>query len=139
MAFKIPVEAQEEDQDCWINKISVRRKVPNALSIRRMNDLHIPRNVAPSGLPTCLSLWLGSAFEASISNIESSEVSACPLVCNEVLRRNSWVTATPMLAKASDVRSQAKKVRSASSQHGLSQVAIPRKYNTAKSYLPRAR
>jgi hypothetical protein len=85
---------------------------------RRCN-LHIPRKVAPSGLPTCLSLWLGSAFEANNSNIESPEVSTCSPACNEVLSLNSCVTATPMLANANEVRSQAKKVRSGlvSAQH----------------------
>lgn len=99
----------------------------------------MPRNVAPSGLPTCLNLRLGSAFEANISNIESSEVSTCSFGCNEVLRRNSCVTATPMLAKASDVRSQARKVRSAPSQHGLSQIMTMRKSNTAKSLLTQSK
>jgi hypothetical protein len=116
LAFEIPVEAQEKDQDCWgkIGLATIRTLLMPHMR-EGYNDLQIPRNVAPSGLPTCLSLRLGSAFEASISNTESSEVSACPLDCNEVFRRNSCVTATPMLAKASDVRSQARKVRSASS------------------------
>jgi hypothetical protein len=55
-----------------------------------------PRNVVPSGLPRCCSVWF-----------------VLPLGPDrEVLSRNSWVMAMPMDAKASDVRSQARNVRS---------------------------
>jgi hypothetical protein len=43
---------------------------------------------------------------------ESDEVWWLTLGVMELLRRNSWVTAMPMDAKASDVRSQARNVRS---------------------------
>lgn len=86
-------------------------------------NLHIPRNVAPSGLPTCLSLCCGSAFETNNSNSDSDEdVSTSPpsAFCRDVLSRNSCVTATPMLANASEVRSQARNVRSVRSRVSLS-------------------
>ena len=57
----------------------------------------MPRKVAPRGLPSwrrvCGS-WCGSFSE------------------REVLRRKSWVTAMPIEAKAREVRSHARKVRS---------------------------
>jgi hypothetical protein len=55
----------------------------------------IPRNVAPSGFPRCrkLSAW-------------------SPSSANDVLRRKSCAIAIPIEAKASDVRSHARNVRS---------------------------
>lgn len=60
------------------------------------------RNVAPRGLP-------------SRRSVASPESSAWPpsASASEVLRRKSWVTAMPMDAKARDVRSHARNVRSA--------------------------
>lgn len=57
----------------------------------------MPRKVAPRGLPSWRMVrwsWSGSFSE------------------REVLRRKSWVTAMPIEAKARDVRSHARKVRS---------------------------
>lgn len=71
LTFKISVKAQEKNQDCCETKISARRNTLDTFAPDGQHDLHIPRNVAPSGLPTCLSLRLGSAFEANISNMES--------------------------------------------------------------------
>lgn len=62
--------------------------------------VQMPRKVAPSGLPTCLRLALGD-----VDPPESVSAS-------EVLRRKSCVTAIPILANESDVRSQARNVRS---------------------------
>lgn len=59
----------------------------------------IARKVAPRGLPICRRCWYGSASE--------------PPAAEVVLRRKSCVIAMPMEAKARDVRSQARKVRSA--------------------------
>lgn len=53
------------------------------------------RNVAPSGLPRCRSRSACSVFSAS-----------------DVLSRKSCVMAMPIEAKASEVRSQARNVRS---------------------------
>lgn len=60
--------------------------------------MEMAMKVAPSGLPTwrrcscCSPAWSPVAMD--------------------VLSRKSWVTAMPMLAKESEVRSQARKVRS---------------------------
>ena len=59
-------------------------------------------NVEPRGFPTFRRLWSAVCPDA-VSGV----------LANVVLRRNSWVMAMPMLAKARDVRSQARKVRSA--------------------------
>lgn len=58
----------------------------------------MPRNVAPSGLPSCRRVWL---FGSSVPGVERDE-----------LRRKSCVTAMPIEAKARDVRSHARNVRS---------------------------
>lgn len=61
----------------------------------------IPRNVAPSGFPICRSLvaFVGCGFMPSRSD-------------SVAFSRKSWVIAIPMEAKAREVRSQARKVRS---------------------------
>lgn len=64
--------------------------------------MEIPRKVAPSGLPSCFIWWSSSTGDAF-----------APSELIDVLSRNSCVTAMPMEAKASEVRSQARKVRSA--------------------------
>lgn len=61
----------------------------------------IPKNVAPSGFPNCRSL---AAFEGCGFMPSRSDRVA--------LSRKSWVMAIPMEAKAKEVRSQARKVRS---------------------------
>lgn len=63
-----------------------------------------PRNVVPSGLPRCCSAWFVLPLEP----------------CRDVLRRKSCVIAMPMDAKANDVRSQARNVRSARNQYTMS-------------------
>ena len=63
------------------------------------------KNVAPNGLPTARSLTDASNVVVSLGFPDAIVV----------LRRKSWVTAMPMLAKDSDVRNQARKVRSVSS------------------------
>ena len=65
--------------------------------------MEMPRKVAPRGLPSCF-IWAAGALAPS------------PLM--EVLRRKSWVTAMPMAAKAREVRSQARKVRSVAPKGG---------------------
>lgn len=67
----------------------------------------IPRNVAPSGLPKRRSVAL--LCEEPEPKLGSSEP---PVSDKLVLRRKSCVTAMPMDAKAREVRSQARKVRS---------------------------
>ncbi len=78
---------------CWLWKY---RLYP-----RHRIKMLMARNVAPSGFPTCFSVrrcWLSSGE---------------PLPPDmDVFRRNSCVMAMPMEAKASDVRSQARNVRS---------------------------
>lgn len=59
----------------------------------------MPRNTAPRGLPR----WRRVCWLALSDGLSAMEV----------LSRNSWVMATPMEAKASDVRSHARNVRSA--------------------------
>lgn len=61
----------------------------------------IPRNVAPSGFPNCRSLVAleGCGFMPSRSD-------------SVAFSRKSWVIAIPIEAKAKEVRSQARKVRS---------------------------
>lgn len=61
----------------------------------------IPKKVAPSGFPNCRSLvaFVGCGFMPSRSD-------------NVAFSRKSWVIAIPMEAKAKEVRSQARKVRS---------------------------
>lgn len=61
----------------------------------------IPKNVAPSGFPIWRSLvaFVGCGFMPSRSD-------------NVAFSRNSWVIAIPIEAKAREVRSQARKVRS---------------------------
>lgn len=56
-----------------------------------------PMNVAPSGLPMCRIVSNCASFWPSVSDVFS---------------RNSCVMAMPIDAKPSDVRSQARKVRS---------------------------
>ena len=76
-----------------------------------MNSIRIdiPMNVAPSGLPRCLSLWtLCVCASVETSDEFWFEVSDLKLE----LRRNSWVIAIPMEAKERLVRSQARNVRS---------------------------
>lgn len=74
---------------------------------------HIPRNVAPSGLPTCLSRACCST-PWNMNSIGAFDLLASPSEpCNDVLSLKSCVTAMPILANDSDVRSQARKVRSA--------------------------
>lgn len=60
----------------------------------------MPKKVAPSGFPTCRRLKYGSVVS--------------PPVLMVVFKRNSCVIAMPIEAKARDVRSHAKNVRSAS-------------------------
>lgn len=60
------------------------------------------KNVAPSGFPTARSFFV-AANDTTASGLLEAMV---------VLRRKSWVTAMPMLAKDRDVRSQARKVLS---------------------------
>lgn len=61
----------------------------------------MPIKVAPRGFPSCRSLACGDAGDWKSGAFDS-----------EVFRRNSWVMAMPMLANESDVRSQARNVRS---------------------------
>lgn len=68
--------------------------------------MEIPRKVAPSGLPSCFP-WCPSTSNGF-----------APSGLIDVLSRNSCVTAMPMEAKASEVRSQARKVRSAAWENG---------------------
>ena len=64
------------------------------------------RKVVPSGLPRCRS------------------VSACSVLSDsDVLSRNSWVMAIPIEAKANEVRSQARNVRSEDRSCG--QLSLP--------------
>lgn len=63
----------------------------------------IPKNVAPNGLPTWRKRYVLSGF-VDVRPLRSEMV---------VFRRKSWVMAIPIEAKASEVRSQAKNVRSA--------------------------
>ena len=65
----------------------------------------IPKNVAPSGLPTWRRRYVLSGFAGT-------RPSRSLMV---VLRRKSWVIATPIEAKAREVRSQARNVRSGGS------------------------
>ena len=62
----------------------------------------MPKNVAPRGLPT----------ERSLVDAEGDCIASGSEGAIDVLRRNSWVTAIPMLAKESEVRSHARNVRS---------------------------
>ncbi len=64
-------------------------------------SIDIPRKVAPSGFPNCRSLVVpvGCGLRPSRSEIVA-------------FRRKSWVMAMPIEAKAKEVRSQARKVRS---------------------------
>lgn len=64
-------------------------------------NIAIPKNVAPRGFPICRSLvaFVGCGFMPSRSD-------------SVAFSRNSWVIAIPMEAKAKEVRSQARKVRS---------------------------
>ena len=89
-----------------------------------LRNSQTPKNVAPSGLPTWRSLWVSKPEMSVGATSCSSSDSGCSvsedacmesggwLRCSEVLRRKSWVTATPMEAKEREVRSQARKVRS---------------------------
>lgn len=61
----------------------------------------MPIKVAPRGLPSWRSLARGDEDEALFGESDS-----------DVLSRKSWVMAMPMLAKESEVRSQARNVRS---------------------------
>ena len=63
----------------------------------------MPKNVAPNGFPTCLRWKVFGGFEGV--NPSLSEI--------VVFSLNNCVTAIPIEAKASEVRSQARKVRSA--------------------------
>jgi hypothetical protein len=65
-----------------------------------MNNITIliAMKVEPRGLPTWWRCWFGCG-------------GLLPPIM-EVLRRNSWVIAMPMLAKEREVRSHARKVRS---------------------------
>lgn len=67
----------------------------------RRTIIDITRKVAPSGFPTCLRRTVLSSV--------GERPSLCSIV---VLSLNNWVIATPMDANASEVRSQAKNVRS---------------------------
>lgn len=63
----------------------------------------MPRNAAPSGFPICPRF---------VGRFSADEVEGDEAVVLE-LRRKSCVIATPMEAKAREVRSHARKVRSA--------------------------
>ena len=85
-------------------------------------DIQIPKNVAPSGFPTCRSSCVSAKVTSRLvscsTNVSLDADTDDDCVDeslereSEVLRRKSWVTATPMLAKEREVRSQARKVRS---------------------------
>ena len=74
----------------------------------------MPRNVAPSGLPTWRR-WPAEVVREIVGGWgrggeeDEEEGWRSEMV---VLRRKSWVTAMPMEAKAREVRSQARKVLS---------------------------
>jgi hypothetical protein len=88
----------------------------------------MPMKVAPRGLPmlrSWVSLLLAEKrkrsrrFDEACSEtgteggrMEGSEDAAVAVLEMELFRRKSWVTAMPMEAKARDVRSQARNVRS---------------------------
>lgn len=67
----------------------------------------MPMNVAPSGFPRCRSLWRLCVW-LSVAPSAAPDASERKLE----LRRKSCVIAMPMDAKESEVRSQARKVRS---------------------------
>lgn len=64
----------------------------------------MPRNVAPRGLPSWWRVLAPDCADAESGEEEEDE--------EPELRRNNCVIAMPMEANASDVRSQARKVRS---------------------------
>lgn len=63
----------------------------------------IAKNVAPRGLPTWRSFWVGELPLGELGGLWEEKF---------VLRRKSCVTAIPIEAKEREVRSQARKVRS---------------------------
>lgn len=98
LSLEIAVKAKQKNEDGYVHNVSRL----DASSLPNNLDLQMPRNVAPSGLPSCLRCAAGSGAEGS---------SPFP-VDNEVLSLNSCVTAMPMLANDSDVRSHARNVLS---------------------------
>lgn len=91
----------------------------------------MPRKVAPRGLPTwrrrVLFSWFKGVVDEEIDGGRSRGFweegdGVLLLLLSEmlVLRRKSWVTAMPMLAKDREVRSQARKVRSVCEIQGQS-------------------
>ena len=66
----------------------------------------MPKNVAPRGLPTERN-FVDAATDCTAFGSEEAI---------DVFNLKSWVTAIPMLAKESEVRSHARKVRSKDGQ-----------------------
>lgn len=99
---------------CWPRK---NRRYP-----RSRIKMLTARNAAPSGLPTWRSVSCPMGMSASAS---------------EVFSRKSWVTAMPMDAKASEVRSQARNVLSA--HRKVSKSMASRKGLVPQANIPSAR
>lgn len=109
-------------------RIAVTKSARHAHDMKIVN-VQIAKNVAPKGLPTwrrrCVSaretsrLWnCSSKVPADGSDVnddtdEVDEVCFLSELASEVLSRKSCVTAMPMEANEREVRSQARKVRSA--------------------------
>ena len=83
----------------WLSKY--RRHPTNSMA------METPRNVAPNGFPSCRSRMAPSDSGRSGMSSRSDSV---------VLRRKSCVIAMPIEAKASEVRSHARNVRSVPAQ-----------------------
>jgi len=106
LTFKVPVEPKQKDKNCCSIKISFHLRKPGAC----VDNLHTPRNVTPSGLPSCRNFSLLMLLTELAADTESDSESFSFAI--DVLSLKSCVMAIPIDANESDVRNHARNVRS---------------------------
>jgi len=104
LTFKVPVEPKQKDKNCCSIKISFHVQKSGAC----VDNLHTPRNVTPSGLPSCRNFSLLMLLTELAADAESESFS----FAIDVLSLKSCVMAMPIDANESDVRNHARNVRS---------------------------
>lgn len=108
LTFKVPVEPKQKDKNCCSIKISFHVRKPGAC----VDNLHTPRNVTPSGLPSCRNFSLLMLLTELAADADAESEFESFSFAIDVLSLKSCVMAIPIDANESDVRNHARNVRS---------------------------